>query len=851
MTLSLPIDARISELLTSLERTPSLVLVAEPGAGKTTRLPPALLQAEFARGSQILVLEPRRIAARMAAARVAEELGEAVGERVGFSVRFERAAGPRTRLFFLTEALLTRRLLEDPQLRGVSCVVLDEFHERSLHTDLALLMLKRLQETARPDLRIVVMSATLDADRVAGFLKAPVVSVEGRAFPVEIEHAALVDSEKLERQVATAVRKLLVRKVSGDILVFLPGALEIRRAAEACEPLASTFDIEIAALHGDLPAHEQARVVRQGARRKVVLSTNVAETSVTLEGVVAVVDTGLARMAGHSPWSGLPTLNTQKISQASAVQRAGRAGRTRPGTCVRLYTAADFQGRARFDLPELARSDLAATELCLRVLLGRAPRDADFFEPPPGPARASALGLLRRLSALDSADQVTELGRRLLDLPLHPRVGRLFLALVEAGHGERGAVLAALLSERDPRRSSRTSFRAGAPAQNDEVADSDLLARLDAFEALGGDHRAETVRRFDLDPGVVRGVARLSSQLLRSAKAGLRIPSEDFELSARKATLLAFSDRVARRRGPRSAEVVLAAGGAATLSPASVVKEAELMVLLEADERRGQRSVRAASAIEPEWLLEWFPERVRSETRVTFDPESERVSSREALLYDELVLDESQKAACAGPEAARMLAEAALARGNKAPWDTDAVEQWQRRLRFAAQRDSAIKPLTDAALFDALMAYAEGKSSFAELSSPPFEQVLPMLLDPEGSVRVERLAPATIALPSGRRLKVRYELDRPPWVASRLQDFFGMLDGPRLLDGTVPLVLHLLAPNQRPVQVTTDLKGFWERHYPGLRRELMRRYPRHAWPEDPKTAEPPAPRAARHRRSTS
>jgi ATP-dependent helicase HrpB len=848
----LPIDAHLPAIVESLRTQPNLVLVAEPGAGKTTRLPPALLAADFLAGGQIVVLEPRRIAARMAARRVASELGERPGERIGYVVRFERELSERTRVVFLTEALLTRRLLEDPELPFVSCVVLDEFHERSLHTDLALALLRRLQRTSRPELRIVVMSATLDAGRLASFLDAPIVSVPGRTFPVHIEHLERPDDRKLEEQVRGAVRKLLVRgaearasareqKLDGDVLVFLPGAAEIRRAQETCHELTTSFDVEIATLHGDLSPGEQDRAVEKGKRRKIVLSTNIAETSLTLEGVAAVVDSGLARVASHSPWSGLTSLSTQKVSQASAIQRAGRAGRVREGFCLRLYTRADFESRARFDTPELEKADLCETELYLRALLGPEEATLPFLDAPPAIAREKAVALLSRLSALDDDARLSPLGQQLLDMPLHPRLGRFALALAERGYADEAATLSALLSERELRLSLRTQFR-GPGRGHDDVGESDLLARFEAFEELRGDTSAQAVRRAELDPGVVRSVARLRDMLARNLRKLPRTIDQEFEAAVRVCTLLAFPDRVGRRRNAKGNEVVLSEGGSASLADSSVVKEAEFLVAFEAEERGKSALIRGASSIEAEWLLEHFPARIKSELSATFDAKSQRIESKERMLYDGLVLDETQKSAARGGAFAEVLAQAALARGPAAPWDTDAVEQWQRRSAFAAVHDTSVAAIDESVLRAALIAHCEDKLSFEELTRAPFEQVLPELVDPGLRQKLSRLAPAAIKLPSGRELKVHYELDRPPWVESRLQDFFGALDGPRLANGKVPLVLHLLAPNQRPVQVTTDLKGFWERHYQGIRKELMRRYPRHSWPEDPKTAEPPAPK---------
>ena len=834
----LPIDEHLPALIASLEQRPNLVLVAEPGAGKTTRVPQALLDARFLGTGQALVLEPRRIAARMAARRVASELEERVGERVGYVVRFERELSARTKVVFLTEALLTRRFLEDPTLRGVSCVVLDEFHERSLHTDLGLALLRELQLRARPELRIIVMSATLDAERIAQFLDAPVMRVPGRTFPVHIEHLERPDDRKLEEQVAAGVRRFLVRKVDGDVLVFLPGAAEIRRAQEACEELARSFDCELAQLHGDLPPAEQDRAVTRGTKRKIVLSTNIAETSLTLEGVAAVVDSGLARVAGHSPWSGLSTLQTAKISRASAIQRAGRAGRVREGHAYRLYTKGDFDARPNFDVPELLKSDLCETELLVRAMFAGRAETLPWFEPPPESARRAADELLLRLEAVADDGSLTALGKKMLDMPVHPRLARLALSLAERGYHDEAALVTALVAEREVRLQQRTSFRERA-GKNDQVGTSDLLARLEAFEALSGDYSAQSARRNELDFQAVRSVVRMREQLERHLRSVPRSIDQPFEEALRVSTLLAYADRVGKRRSKHGSDIVLSGGGSASLSDASVVKEAEFMVAVDADERGRSASVRTASAIEPEWLLEYFPARIRDEQRVSFDGERERVEVSHAMMYDALAIDESKKLGEHSPEVSRVLAQAALAKGPAAPWDDEVVVQWQRRALFAARYDARIKPLDDAGLFEVLLAHCSEKSSFDDLRADPFDQALPALMGPGVRARLEELAPARIRLPSGRELRVNYELDRPPWVESRLQDFFGMLDGPKLAGGAVPLVIHLLAPNQRPVQVTTDLAGFWDRHYPGVKKELMRRYPRHSWPDDPRTARPP------------
>ncbi|HEV2762354.1 MAG TPA: helicase-related protein, partial [Pyrinomonadaceae bacterium] len=463
---SLPIDALLPRVLESLRAGPNLLIEAPPGAGKTTRVPSALLDAGD--GGEVWVLEPRRLAARLAARRVAEERGEQLGETVGYQVRFEEVAGPRTRLRFLTEGVLTRRLLSDPRLARVGAVVLDEFHERHLQADLALALLRRLQTTSRPDLKIVAMSATLEAAPVARYLgDCEVLRSEGRRFEVEVEHLARPDERPLASQVEAAVRRLVAEGLDGDVLVFLPGAAEIRRAQEACAQVGREADQLVVPLHGELPAAEQDRAVRAADRRKVILSTNVAETSVTIEGVVAVVDSGLARVAGHSPWSGLPTLNVERVSQASATQRAGRAGRTRAGRCLRLYTAQDFHARPAHEAPEVERLDLAEPALELHANGVGDLRAFEWFEAPPAHALDAAETLLRRLGALDAAGRVTETGRAMLRLPVHPRLARLAVEGARRGVGSAARVVAALVGERDIREREVLS---DAPARGPRLA---------------------------------------------------------------------------------------------------------------------------------------------------------------------------------------------------------------------------------------------------------------------------------------------------------------------------------------------------------------------------------------------
>ncbi len=843
----LPIDAHLARIVEAVREVGALVLVAEPGAGKTTRVPPALMEAGFAERGEVLVVQPRRLAARMAARRVADERGERLGGRVGYTVRFDDRSSAETRVCFVTEGILVRRLIDEPELPGVSAVVLDEFHERSLQADLSLAWAARLRASAREDLAIVVMSATLDADPVASFLGCEALHVPGRTHPVAIEHLERPDERRLEEQVAGAVRRLAVRGLVGDVLVFLPGAGEIRRAREACEPIARAHDLDVVALHGDLPPAEQDRAVRQGPRRKVILSTNVAETSVTIEGVVAVVDSGLARVARHSPWTGLSTLEVAKVSRASAAQRAGRAGRTGPGVCVRLYTKHDHETRPAHDAPEIARADLSELVLLLRAQ-GHDPAAFPFFEAPPRPALDAAEGLLGRLGALDEGGRPTELGRRLLKLPVHPRIGRVALEAAARGEPERGAALAALLGEREIRLAARTRLDDGARGLH-ESGPSDLLARLEAFEAAESDGLSpRTLRSHHLDPAATHAAARARDQLLRHMHRYLhrgQVPMqvEGDEEALLVAVLAGFPDRVGRRREAGSDEIVFAGGGAGKLAPSSVVRDAMFVVAVDVDDRRrGATVIRAASAVEPEWLLELFPERVRDSEEHRFDPKQERVEVVRALTYDGLALDESRSAAEPGEETSRVLARAALAAGPEAFCDAEALERLVRRTAFASEHDPSLPTVTQETIREALVKLADGATGFGDLRRASLLDVLRAELGGDALARLDRLAPEEVRLPGRPKgAPIHYEPDRPPWVESRLQDFFGLTDGPRVAGDRVPLVLHLLAPNMRAVQVTTDLAGFWDRHYPSIRKELMRRYPRHHWPEDPRTASPRRP----------
>jgi ATP-dependent helicase HrpB len=840
----LPIDPVLPELVRLVRERGAVVLEAPPGAGKTTRVPGALLEGLSAKG-EIVVLEPRRLAARMAARRVAEERGERLGETVGYQVRFEDVSSARTRIRFVTEGVLTRRLVSDRELRGVDVVVLDEFHERHLHGDVALALVHRLRRTLRPDLRVVVMSATLGVLPVAEYLGAATVRSEGRLFDVTIEHAAGPDERPLASQVASAVRGALRASPDGHVLVFLPGASEIRKAREACASIASEHGAVLLPLHGDLSPAEQDRAVGPSTQRKVILATNVAESSVTIDGVVAVVDSGLARVAEQAPWSGLSTLKVSKVSRASATQRAGRAGRTRPGRCIRLYTQGDFQTRPAYDTPEIARLDLAQTYLELAVADAL---DLTWLDPPPPATLQAARTLLGQLGALDADACVTELGQRLARMPLHPRQARVLVEAEARGAGEDGAVVAALLGERDLRLDQRARFSPGASRGRDAATEpSDVLALLALYREAEASRFSESIlRTLDLDAGKTRAVSRAAEKLGTRRGNDRTMTHDQIDQALLRAILAGYPDRVARRGKGRA--LALAFGGTAELSEGSVVRDAPWVVGVDAELARGKVEVRLASAIEPEWLIDLAPELIVEEDAVTWDAATLRVEERSRMTWGGLVLSESGGAANA-EEIHRVLARAASDAGWRAFDEDGKVARWLCRARFAAEHAGEVVGEVaapgDEDVVRALVGMCAGRRSFRELRAASLLTEVEALWPPAATSRLRTLAPERIQLPGGRALTIEYEPGKAPWAESRLQDFYGMADTPRLADGRVALVLHLLAPNGRAVQVTTDLSGFWSRHYAGVRKELARKYPRHSWPDDPLHAEPPPPRAPR------
>jgi ATP-dependent helicase HrpB len=662
-----------------------------------------------------------------------------------------------------------------------------------------------------------------------------VVRSLGKRFDVALEHLPEADDRKLDLQVASAIRSLLRDGLDGHVLVFLPGAAEIRRAMESCAKLAADNDIALVALHGDLPPADQDRAVGASSKRKIILSTNVAESSVTIDGVVAVVDSGLVRVVRHAPWSGLPTLGVEKTSRASATQRAGRAGRTRPGRALRLYTKADFDARPDHDTPEILRVDLSQT---LLELADSGARDVAWLDAPKAEAVAAAEELLGRLGATDARAAITDIGRRMLAFPLHPRQARMLVEAERRGVGDDGAVLAALVGEKDLRAGVRARFdHASGPRALDVATEpSDLLALLDQFrEAEDSGFAAHALRAIGLDAGAVHAVARAKKQLARLVRNDDR-KAPGSPKAVDEALLLAvlagFPDRVARRKRQGSRDLALAQGGTAELAETSAVRDAPWMVAVDAELVRGRTLVRVASGIEPEWLIELFEGRIREVAELAFDEAKGAVTGSSKMLYDALAIAESPGFDRSDPKVAALLFERATARGAKSMVRSEALSRWLARARFAATQDSSLHAPTDADVTAALRAMCEGKTTLREVEEGDLLNTLRATIG--GFGKLDQLAPERITLASGRSVTIAYEEGKPPWVESYLQDFFGTKTTPQA--GRVAIVLHLLAPNKRAVQVTTDLAGFWERHYPAVRKELMRKYPRHAWPEDTSVA---------------
>ena len=829
----LPIDEALPQLLAALRTHACVVLRAPTGAGKTTRVPTAVLDAGLAGAGQVVMLEPRRVAARAAARRMAQERGGELGEEIGYAVRLDRKASARTRVLVVTEGLLVRRLQDDPFLEGISVVIFDEFHERNLDTDLALAMVRRIQGEVRPDLKVVVMSATLQPHKLAAWLgNAAVVESEGRSYPVEIEYSPRDDEGPLPPQVAQGVSKAL-DKTTGDVLAFLPGVGEIQRTKHELEGLAQRKGVLLCELYGDLPPEAQDRALRKQAQRRVILATNVAETSVTVDGVTAVVDSGWARVARFDPGVGLDRLELERISRASADQRAGRAGRTAPGWCLRLWSAGMQRSLQEETEPEIRRVDLAGPVLQLLDFGERDVRAFPWYEAPQETAMSAAYALLEELRVVD-AGHLTALGKDLARMAAHPRLARLVWEGVRRGVLAETALAAALLSERDP--FPRHALRA-------RLSDSDVYDRVRALQAWDAGHGGGWLG--SPNPAGAQAVLR-TAELLERDVARLRIAvlndEDPVDVAFGRALLAAWPDRLAVRREAGSRRGVAVGGRGVTLAEESGVVDAELFLCVDVDAgRRGERAeavVRQASRVEREWL---DPDLIRVTHTGGWDEAGGRVVALRRTSFLDLVLEEVQT----GVPDAEACAQALAAAARRDPArvlplaDEDVV---QLRARVACLREwlpeLELPLLDEAKILADIESFVWGARSIDEVKKRDLAAHLKAQLSTEHQRALDRDAPERIEIPTGSRIRLVYEPGRTPILAARIQELFGMKETPRLARGRAKVVMHLLAPNYRPQQVTDDLASFWSNAYHEVKKDLKRRYPKHAWPDDPLTAPP-------------
>ncbi|AJE03052.1 ATP-dependent helicase HrpB [Geobacter pickeringii] len=833
---SFPIDDVIPDLLTALEGSRTAVLQAPPGAGKTTRVPLALLKAPWLGNGRIVMLEPRRLAATNAARWMAKSLGDEVGGTIGYAIRFDRKISSRTRVEVVTEGILTRRLHSDPFLEGVGVVIFDEFHERSIHADLALALCRDVQLGLREDLRIIVMSATLDAGPLAALLgNAPVISSTGRSHPVDLRYLSAESGDDIATLVSRGVARALA-ETDGDILAFLPGAGEIRRCERILAESGLTRDILVAPLYGDLSFEAQERAIVPAARRKVVLATNIAETSLTIEGVSTVVDGGFCRRLRFDPATGLNRLAVERISAASATQRAGRAGRLGPGVCYRLWTDHTHHALIPADPPEITISDLAPLALDLAAWGVADFSSLAWLDSPPSAALEEGKRLLAGLGAVDRKGRITEIGRRMAELPLHPRLAHMLLLGKERGWGALACDVAALLSERD-------IFRGGERSGAGERSDSDMLERVEALARWRTD-KSGAGGRGDLQ--ACRTVDRTAAHLRRliAVKAGENAAAPGSEAVGLQLAG-AYPDRIALAREGGGRRYLLANGRGARLSERSSVHDEPLMVAYVVDRGEGGDDlIRQASVLGREAFRREFAEGICRQRVVSWDGREGRVVAREEERYGALVLG-SRPVAATADEASGALLEG-ITRGGGIDllgWSPRA-QQMRARVRFLGRifPDEGWPDFSDGQLLATLAAWLgphlAGVRTLAAVASVDLLPPLQALLDWEHLRRLDDEAPTHLAVPSGSRLPLDYGTDGPPVLAVKLQEMFGLADTPTVARGRVPVVVHLLSPAGRPLQVTTDLRGFWNGAYREVKKEMKGRYPKHPWPDDPWSAMP-------------
>jgi ATP-dependent helicase HrpB len=835
---NLPIEELREGIISELTRGNRLIVEAPTGSGKSTQIPQMLLDAGILGQGRAVILQPRRLAARMLAARVAEERKGRVGDEVGYRIRLDDASSSATRLLFVTEGILVRQMLGDPDLKGVSALLFDEFHERHLYSDISLAQALELQATRRPDLKIIVMSATLDTSALAEYLQpCTMLRSGGRTHPVDIEYLTRDPGEEKPWELAAEAAEAMLRKTTGNLLVFMPGTYEISRTISTLR-VRLPSNIAALPLHGELTPADQDAAVSSGGGRKVIVATNVAETSLTINGVTGVIDSGLARIASFDPRRGINTLLIEKISRASADQRAGRAGRTAPGVCLRLWTERDHARRIPREAPEIHRVDLSEVLLTLKAAGFHSMDAIRWLDAPQAQALTRAETLLRDLGALDHEGEITPLGRRMLAFPTHPRYARMLLAAEEFGCVRAVALMAALTqsrplllrTDRKTEEERQDLFGGGG---------SDFLVMARAFRwAEKNDFRADRCRQLAVHGDAARQTGRVYDQFLSLAeRQGLDIdaPAAPDEALA-KCILAGFADQVGRRRGAGTNLCDIVHGRRGLLAKESAASESRLLVAAEISEiGQGSGDVRVqlsmATAIDESMLRELFPEDFIDRNDYFFDTATNRVVKRSEKIFRDLVLESVHRDAQPCEEASNVLA-AALSEGDlPLPTWKEETEEWMQRVQWLAHHHPELElPSFDATERQlALEEWCRGAVGYREVKDKPALPALQSLLTPAQRSALEKLAPERHELPGGRKARLLYKATGQVTMSALIQDLYGVNATPKLAAGKAEVTIEILAPNRRPIQITKDLNSFWKETYPKIKPELSRRYPKHKW----------------------
>ena len=840
----LPIYEIEHDIISRLKKERRLILSAPTGSGKSTQVPQMLLKHSLLGDGQVVVLQPRRLATRLLAARVAQELGVKLGEEVGYQIRFENVTSAKTKIRFVTEGVLLRQMIDDPHLRGVSAILFDEFHERHLYGDITLARALDQQEQFRPDLMLVVMSATLNAQELEKYLSpCATLSSTGRTFPVEVDYLPYRSGQNAPPAWETAadVFKNFVRAGGeGDVLVFMPGGFEISQTIEAIRNTSEAKGYIILPLHGELQPRDQDAAVARYDRPKVVVATNVAETSITIDGVRLVIDSGLARIARYDANRGINTLLVEKISQANADQRTGRAGRTAPGKCIRLWSRSEQDERAPQELPEIRRLDLAEVVLTLKAAGVDDLRKFRWLEKPDEISLTHAEELLGDLGAVGHDGKITDVGRKMLAFPLHPRYARMLLAAQEYGCVHQASLVAALTQGRDLliRNAGKDVESAREDLFGDQAA-SDFWILMRAWNyAAKNQFRTDVCRKLGIHAVTARQVGPLFEQFLRIAKAeGLDTqPREVKDEALQKCILIGFSDRVARRMDQGTLRCELVHGRRGVLARESKVQHSPLFVAAEIREIEGRDRelntiLSLGTAIEIDWLRELFPEDIKSDWHVQFDAQQKRVLAAELLRFRDLALAAKRIDPPPADQAAKILADEILAGRLHLPnWD-HSVEQWLARLSFLCTQcpELQLPGISDDDKKDIIQQLCHGAVSYKDIKEREVKPVVMSWLSQPQRELLDKHAPERLTLPNGRTPKVNYEPGKSPFISLRIQELYDVNQTPKIALGRVPVTVHILTPGMKPVQVTQDLANFWREHYPKIKSELQRRYPKHFW----------------------